>query len=107
VPGSHRAAGVPPAAHVTKGKVIRVLNEAPCHEDVGGSGGIAYEVLTLILDGGDWPASRCGRFIPMETVLGTHWIHAEWAPGPVLTQWRRGNIPVRAGNRTPVVQPVA
>jgi hypothetical protein len=35
----------------------------------GGSGGIAPQFLTSTLDGGEWSASRPGRFTP-----GTHWI---------------------------------
>jgi hypothetical protein len=45
-----------------KGKVVPVRPE-----DVLGSGGIAPRILGL--DGGEWSASRPGRFI-----LGTHWI---------------------------------
>jgi hypothetical protein len=30
--------------------------------------------LTSALDGGEWSASRFGRFTPMERALGTHWI---------------------------------
>jgi hypothetical protein len=39
-----------------------------------GSGGIAPHIVTLALDGGDWSASRPGRFIPREKDRGTHWI---------------------------------
>jgi hypothetical protein len=30
--------------------------------------------LTSALDGGEWPASRPGRFTPRERAPGTHWI---------------------------------
>jgi len=30
--------------------------------------------LTSALDGGEWSASRSGRFIPTERAAGTHWI---------------------------------
>jgi hypothetical protein len=30
--------------------------------------------LTLALDGGEWSASRPGRFTPRERAPGTHWI---------------------------------
>jgi hypothetical protein len=38
------------------------------------SGGIAPRILTLALDGGEWTASRPGRFTPRERAPGTHWI---------------------------------
>jgi hypothetical protein len=40
----------------------------------GGSGGIALSFLTTALDGGEWSASRPGRFTPEERTPGTHWI---------------------------------
>jgi hypothetical protein len=40
-----------------------------CHEDLWGSGGIASPFLTSAVDGGEWSASRPGRFTP-----GTHCI---------------------------------
>jgi hypothetical protein len=30
--------------------------------------------LTLVLDGGEWSASRPGRFTPREKTAGTHWM---------------------------------
>jgi hypothetical protein len=39
-----------------------------------GSGGIALPFLTSALDGGEWSASRPGRFISGEIAPGTHWI---------------------------------
>jgi hypothetical protein len=39
-----------------------------------GSGGVAPPFLTLVLDGGEWSASRPGRFTPEESAPGTHWI---------------------------------
>jgi hypothetical protein len=33
--------------------------------------------LTSTLDGGDWSASRPGRFTPRERAPGTHWI-GDW-----------------------------
>jgi hypothetical protein len=32
--------------------------------------------LALALDGGEWSASRAGRFIPGEIAPGTHWIRS-------------------------------
>jgi hypothetical protein len=40
-----------------------------------GSGGIAPLIFfTSVLDGGEWSASRHGRFTPRERAPGTHWI---------------------------------
>jgi hypothetical protein len=33
---------------------LYLINEALCHEDIRGSGGIAPAFLTLALDGGEW-----------------------------------------------------
>jgi hypothetical protein len=41
-----------------KAKLSSVLNYAPYHEDVSGSGGIAPQFLTSTLDVGEWSASR-------------------------------------------------
>jgi hypothetical protein len=56
------------------GKVVLLLNKEPCHEDVCG-GGIAPRSLTSELDGGEWSASRPGRFTP-----GNHRIVAWMGP---------------------------
>jgi hypothetical protein len=40
----------------------------------GGSGGIAPPFLTSELVGGEWSASRPGRFIPGEIARSTYWI---------------------------------
>jgi hypothetical protein len=50
----------------SKGKVVLMLNYELYHEDVLGSGGIAPLFLTSALDGGQWSASRLGRFAPGE-----------------------------------------
>jgi hypothetical protein len=39
-----------------------------------GSGGIAPHSLISALDGGEWLTSRPSSFIPVEMVLGTHWM---------------------------------
>jgi hypothetical protein len=44
------------------------------HEDVYKSGGVAPPLLTSALDGGEWSASRPGRFTRKKRVPGTHWI---------------------------------
>jgi hypothetical protein len=66
--------------------------------------------LTSALDGGEWSASRTGRFIPRETVPDTHWIGGWVSPRAVLDAVERRKIPSprRESNpRTPIVQPVA
>jgi hypothetical protein len=37
------------------------------------SRGVAPRILTSALDGGEWSASRPGRFTPRESVSVTHW----------------------------------
>jgi hypothetical protein len=49
---------------------LTCFNLAPCHEGVLGSEDI---VLISALDGGEWSASRPGRFTPREWVPGTLW----------------------------------
>jgi hypothetical protein len=66
--------------------------------------------LTSALDGGEWSASRHGRFTPRETAPGTHWIGGWMGPRAVLDAVVRRKIPNprRESNpRTPIVQPVA
>jgi hypothetical protein len=69
-------------------------------------GGVYVQIhifLTSALVGGEWSASRPGRFTP-----STHW-EAGWAPEPVWKTWRRKNSwPYRDWNSDlSVVQPVA
>jgi hypothetical protein len=40
----------------------------------GVGGGIPSPVLTSVLNGGEWSASRPGSFNPGEIDTGTHWI---------------------------------
>jgi hypothetical protein len=52
-----------------------LINQAPRHEGVLGEWMyISTHSLTSVLDGGDWSASRPGRFTPRERAPGTHWI---------------------------------
>jgi hypothetical protein len=76
-----------------------LINYAPRHDDTWGTGGITPPFLTSALDGGEWSASRPGRFTPGE-------IAPWWAPVSVWTLWRREKS-CHARNRTPTVQPVA
>jgi hypothetical protein len=65
--------------------------------------------LTSALDGGEWSASRPGRFTPTERAPGTHWIGGWVGPRAVLDAvTRKIPSPRRQSNpRTPIVQPVA
>jgi hypothetical protein len=49
-------------------------NYALGHEDVWGSGGIALPFLTMVIAGGEWSASRPGRFAYKETAPGAHFM---------------------------------
>jgi hypothetical protein len=46
-------------------KLVVVVVFSLCHEEA---------LLTSALDGGQWSASRPGRFTPGERVAGAHWI---------------------------------
>jgi hypothetical protein len=66
--------------------------------------------LTSVLDGGEWSASRPGRFTPRERAPGTHWIGFWVGPRAVLDAVVKRKIPSprRESNlRIPVVQPIA
>jgi hypothetical protein len=64
--------------------------------------------LTSALDGGEWSASRPGRFTPRESAPGTHVIGGWVDPRTVLDAVVR-KIPSprwESKSRTPIVQPV-
>jgi hypothetical protein len=66
--------------------------------------------LTSTQDGGEWSASRPGRFTPRESAPGTHWIGDWVGPRAVLDAVEKRKIPSprRESNpRTLIVQPVA
>jgi hypothetical protein len=66
--------------------------------------------LTSALVGGEWSASRTGRFTPRERALDTGWIGDWVGPRPGLDSVVRRKIPGprRESNpRTPIIQPVA
>jgi hypothetical protein len=71
---------------------------------------ITSQLLTSALDGGEWSASRPGRFTPRESPPGTHWIGGWVGSGAVLDAVVKRKIPSprRESNpRIPIVQPVA
>jgi len=73
-----------------------------------GSGGIAYAFLFSAPDGGEWSASRPGRFIPGEGAPDTHWIGGWVVPRRGMEAVTKRKIPTidPLGNRILVVQPV-
>jgi hypothetical protein len=88
-----------------------VLNWAPRNEDALGEWRYSStHSLTSALDGGEWSASRPGRFTPRERAPGIHWIGGWVGPRAVLNTVLKRKIPSprRESNfRTPIVQPVA
>jgi hypothetical protein len=75
-----------------------------------GNGGKLHAFLTSEPDGGEWSASRSGRFTPRERVPGTHWIGGWVGSRAVLDAVMKRKIPSprRESNpRSPIVQPVA
>jgi hypothetical protein len=66
--------------------------------------------LTSALDGGEWSATRPGRFTPRERAPGTHWVRGRVGPKAVLDAVVKKKIPSprRESNPTiPIVRPVA
>jgi hypothetical protein len=65
--------------------------------------------LTSTLIGGEWSASRSGRFIKWKEPLVPIRQETGWTSEPVWTTWRRENsCPYRDSNSDPsIVQPVA
>jgi hypothetical protein len=76
-----------------------------------GSGGISPPILlTSALDGGEWSASRPGRFTSKERAPGTNWIEGWVGPRAVLDAVVKRKIPSprqESNSRTPIVQTVA
>jgi hypothetical protein len=71
------------------------------HEDVLGEWRYSSSnSLISALDGGEWSASRLGRFTPRERAPGTRWIGGWVGPRAVLDAVAKRKIPAPAGNRT-------
>jgi hypothetical protein len=64
----------------TKVKSLRLISQALRHGDIWGSGGIAPQLLTWALDGGEWSASRPCRLTPPKRVPDSHWIEGWVVP---------------------------
>jgi hypothetical protein len=88
-----------------------IFNSAPLHEGVLREWRYSSaHSLTSALDGGEWSASRPGRFIPRERAPGTHWIGVRVGPRVVLDAVVKRKIPSprqESNLRTPIVQAVA
>jgi hypothetical protein len=87
------------------------FNWTPRHEGVLGEQRYSStHSLTSALDGGEWSASRPGRFTPRERAPGTHSIGGWMGPRAVLDTVMKRKIPSprrEPNTRTPIVQPVA
>jgi hypothetical protein len=92
-------------------KLSLCFNWAPRHWGVLGEWTYSStRSLASALDGGEWSASRSGRFIPRERAPGTHWIRGWAGPRAVLDAVVKRKIPSpcrKSNPRTPIVQPVA
>jgi hypothetical protein len=66
-----------------------------------------HHFLTSVLDGGEWLASRPGRFTPGEKPLYTHSIEDWMNPRFDLAGIEKRNIPWMWRELNPVVQPLA
>jgi hypothetical protein len=84
---------------------------APCHEDVLGEWKYSTtHSLIWALEGGEWSASRSGRFTLRERAPGTHWIGGWVGPSVILATEVKRKMPSpcqESNPRTPIVQPVA
>jgi hypothetical protein len=68
----------------------------------------SYSFTTSTLDRGQWSASRPGRALPPRNGPPVPIVQeAGWAPEPVWTQRLEEKSFTPAGDRTPIVQPVA
>jgi hypothetical protein len=89
-----------------KGKIVPVfffLTEHNAMKAYWGSGGIDPLILDPALDGGEWSASRPGRFTLKEKAPDTHWMG-----GPQSWFGRVGeNSQPLPGLEPPIIQPVA
>jgi hypothetical protein len=90
----------------TTSRNIKVKFSLYKHQDMETyrDGGIAPSFLNSALEGGEWSASRIGRFTPAERAPAP--IRQE-APEPVWTLWSTEKSVTPAGNRPSPVQPIA
>jgi hypothetical protein len=97
-----------------KGKKVNLslcFNWAPRHEGVLGEWRYSStHSLTSAIDGGEWSASRPGRFTLRGRAPGTHWIGGWVGPRAVLDAVVKRKIPSprrKSNPRAPIIQPVA
>jgi hypothetical protein len=87
------------------------FNWAPRHEGVLGEWMYSsMHSLTSPLEGGEWSASRPGRFTPKEQALGTHWIGGWVGLRAILDMVVKRKIPSlhwELNPRTPITQPIS
>jgi hypothetical protein len=74
-----------------------LTNYALHHECVWVSGCIDPHFLDLVISGGEWSASRSGRFTPRETAPGTHWIGSWVGPRTGLDDVEKRKFPTLPG----------
>jgi len=67
----------------------------------GETDGRVPHILALVLDGGEWSASRCSRFNPREIKSSPIEWKAVWAPQQVWMYWRREKSLVTADTGMP------
>jgi hypothetical protein len=94
-----------------KVKLSLCFNSAPRHDGVLGEWRYSStHSLTSALDGGEWSASRPGRFTSRKRSPGTQWIGGWVGPRAILDAVVKRKIPSsrrESNSRTPIVQPVA
>jgi hypothetical protein len=79
-----------------------LFNWAPRHEGVLGEWRYSsMHSLTSALDGGEWSASRPGRFPPRDRAPGTHWIGGWVGPRAGLDAVSKRNVPTLCRESNP------
>jgi hypothetical protein len=66
-----------------------------------------HAFLTSALDGGEWSASRPGRFTLRERAPGTHWTRGWMCPRTSLYTMAKRKIPTPCRESNPIVYPAA
>jgi hypothetical protein len=89
-----------------KVKLSLCFHENHAMKAYGGSGGTVPLTLTSALDGGEWSASRSGRFTARERAPRTHWIGGWVGPRAMLDAVVKSPR-LESNPRTLIVQPVA